>query len=256
MDINRFIKDRDTAIFSLDEMKIRAYGGKYQIQFPATEKGFWGGVYKACLSIRNCPIDMKIKAKSWLKENNMSESSRKSEKTMHCICSECVDSNEVEQLKQANAELQANYDELNQFDKTQTARLMLELAEIKELLELAMKSIRHRLGCTECREYEECVETGLTRCDGEDSWQWQHQDRLEKALGSKVKPMTNHERIKNMTVKEMAEFLDNDENRTAPCNPKYCKHSDDSYICEADKQADCYKATETWLESEGEINDK
>lgn len=35
--------------------------------------------------------------------------------------------------------------------------------------------------------------------------------------------MTNYERIKNMSLEEIADVLDNDDIRCKPCDPKYCK---------------------------------
>lgn len=73
MDFGNFIADRNTALFSLDEAKIVEYAKKYKLPTPVVDKAFWGGVYKACLSLVDCPADVADKAKKWLKENGMSE---------------------------------------------------------------------------------------------------------------------------------------------------------------------------------------
>jgi hypothetical protein len=46
MNLKQFLKDRDEALLSLDEQKIRAYSRKYRIPMPANEKAFWGGYTK------------------------------------------------------------------------------------------------------------------------------------------------------------------------------------------------------------------
>ncbi|MDE7389521.1 MAG: hypothetical protein K2M82_01055 [Lachnospiraceae bacterium] len=70
--INNFVKERNEALFSLDERKIRAYAKKYGIKLPTTEKGFWGGVYKAICNIPDAPPDLKQKAKEWLDDSGLS----------------------------------------------------------------------------------------------------------------------------------------------------------------------------------------
>lgn len=70
--INDFVKERDEALFSLDEKKIRAYAKKYGAKLPTTEKGFWGAVYKSIYNINDAPIELKMKAKKWLEKNRMS----------------------------------------------------------------------------------------------------------------------------------------------------------------------------------------
>ncbi|MEE0264276.1 MAG: hypothetical protein UD936_01485 [Acutalibacteraceae bacterium] len=70
--IDEFIKERNEALFSLDEEKIRAYSKKYGVKLPKSEKAFWGGVYKAIYNITNAPADLKEFAKNWLLINGFS----------------------------------------------------------------------------------------------------------------------------------------------------------------------------------------
>lgn len=70
--INDFVKERDEALFSLDERKIRAYAEKYGVRLSNEPKVFWGSVYKAIYNIIDAPTELKQKAKEWLDKNGMS----------------------------------------------------------------------------------------------------------------------------------------------------------------------------------------
>lgn len=63
--------------------------------------------------------------------------------------------------------------------------------------------------------------------------------------------MTNYERIKNMSLEEMADVLDNDDIQCKPCDPKYCKGYTDGVSC-TNHDKYCHAATVCWLESEAE----
>ena len=71
-----FVKERNEALFSLDEKKIRAYAKKYCAPLPENPKAFWGAVYKSIYNITNAPSEVKAKAKAWLKEHGFKESIR------------------------------------------------------------------------------------------------------------------------------------------------------------------------------------
>ena len=71
--ISEFVRERNEALFSLDEAKIKAYLKKRGISLPTDDKIFWGAVYKSICNITDAPQKLKDKAKAWLKENNMSE---------------------------------------------------------------------------------------------------------------------------------------------------------------------------------------
>ena len=70
--INDFVKERNEALFSLDEQRIRAYADKYGVKVPEKPIVFWASVYKAIYNITNAPTELKQKAKEWLDENGMS----------------------------------------------------------------------------------------------------------------------------------------------------------------------------------------
>ncbi|MDD6490281.1 MAG: hypothetical protein PUG48_10845 [Clostridia bacterium] len=67
-----FVKERNEALFSLDEEKIRAYAKKYCVSLPENPKVFWGAVYKSIYNVTDAPQELKDKAKAWLEENGMS----------------------------------------------------------------------------------------------------------------------------------------------------------------------------------------
>lgn len=67
--------------------------------------------------------------------------------------------------------------------------------------------------------------------------------------------LTNFERIKSMSVDELAEFLENEDRLLEYCKPKYCKHYESDGSCKAIREGDtecCVKAAKNWLESEVE----
>ena len=71
--ISTFVKERNEALFSLDETKIKAYAKKYGIPLPSEPLAFWGGVYKAICTIASAPDELKTTARKWLSERGMSE---------------------------------------------------------------------------------------------------------------------------------------------------------------------------------------
>jgi len=65
--------------------------------------------------------------------------------------------------------------------------------------------------------------------------------------------MTNYEKIKTMTVEEMAYSMANaDDILTAPCDARYCPSFDVTGLCPAHKVTECRKATINWLNAEVE----
>ena len=67
----RFVKERNDALFSLDREKIEAYMLKYGE--PAItdmpDEVFWAAVYKAICGINGAPKEITLKAQNWLIEN-------------------------------------------------------------------------------------------------------------------------------------------------------------------------------------------
>ena len=67
-----FVKERNEALFSLDEDKIKAYCKKYGVHIPKNETAFWGGIYKSIYNIKDAPKELKYKACEWLITHGMS----------------------------------------------------------------------------------------------------------------------------------------------------------------------------------------
>lgn len=69
-DMATFVKERNEALLSLDEGRIRDYLDKYNGHrgSPIIEV-FWGGVHKAITGCNGLPIEFRQKSKTWLIEH-------------------------------------------------------------------------------------------------------------------------------------------------------------------------------------------
>ena len=63
---NTFVQDRDRALLSLDEQKIRAFCRKYSISISDNPIVFWASIYKSILAMKNCPSHIRKQAEDWL----------------------------------------------------------------------------------------------------------------------------------------------------------------------------------------------
>ena len=63
---NTFVQDRDRALFSLNESRIRAFYRKYNISASDNPLVFWASIYKAVLGITGCPENVRKQAEGWL----------------------------------------------------------------------------------------------------------------------------------------------------------------------------------------------
>lgn len=66
--MNKFVKERDEALLSLDKKKIQKYAKKYRISIPKNETVFWAGVHKAIISINSASEEQKKQSYDWLNE--------------------------------------------------------------------------------------------------------------------------------------------------------------------------------------------
>lgn len=67
--LQRFVQERNEALFSLDQNKIKAYMRKYNLQGEnCPDDVFWAGVYKAICNIKNAPEPIVEEARAWLSE--------------------------------------------------------------------------------------------------------------------------------------------------------------------------------------------
>lgn len=71
-ELKRFVKERNEALFSFDEKKIKAYLKKYDIPIPDNEDVFWGAVAKAVCHITGAPVEAVVRAKMILDVLHMS----------------------------------------------------------------------------------------------------------------------------------------------------------------------------------------
>lgn len=66
-DLDLFRQERNEALLSLDEEKIRAFCRKWQGQeMPQNKKLFWGGVHKAITGISSLPLEFRQQSKDFL----------------------------------------------------------------------------------------------------------------------------------------------------------------------------------------------
>ena len=65
--IRQFVIERDEALKSTDEEKIRAYAKKYRINMPSQEIVFWLGVHKARLHIATLTEEEKQVSRDWIR---------------------------------------------------------------------------------------------------------------------------------------------------------------------------------------------
>lgn len=70
--IEEFNKDRNEALLTLDEAKIRAYHDKWNpgMRLPDGEV-FWGAVHKTITGIPSLPLEFRKKSKAWLDRRNL-----------------------------------------------------------------------------------------------------------------------------------------------------------------------------------------
>ena len=63
----RFIRERNEALLSLDKERIQAFMKKYDMQYPSdNDLVFWAGVHKAILAINAASPEQKEQSADWL----------------------------------------------------------------------------------------------------------------------------------------------------------------------------------------------
>lgn len=65
-EIEQFKSDRNKAFLSLDELTIRAYMAKYEIQISQDKNVFWGSVHKAITGCSALPFEFRKASKAYL----------------------------------------------------------------------------------------------------------------------------------------------------------------------------------------------
>lgn len=69
MDMKNFIQERDVALMSLDEEKIKGYCRKYGVPIPSSDKVFWLSVHKAICNITSASTEQRRRSAQWLVEH-------------------------------------------------------------------------------------------------------------------------------------------------------------------------------------------
>ena len=66
-EIAKFNEERNTALLSMDEQKIRAMVRKWNgIEMPQKQIVFWCAVHKAITGAQSLPLEFRKKSKAWL----------------------------------------------------------------------------------------------------------------------------------------------------------------------------------------------
>ena len=72
-EINAFRRERNEALLSLDEKKIREFQRKWNgMELPADMELFWGAIHKAITGTEgDLPLEFRKKSKAWLTERGL-----------------------------------------------------------------------------------------------------------------------------------------------------------------------------------------
>jgi hypothetical protein len=65
-DLEAFVRERDTALRSLDREQILAYLRRYNLAMPTDEWVFWAGVHKAILCLSTATREERQRSLRWL----------------------------------------------------------------------------------------------------------------------------------------------------------------------------------------------
>lgn len=72
MSLDKFMKERDESLLSLDKDKITKFLNKYGVPIPKDETVFWAGVHKAIWNLNSANADQKLNSMMWLTEHGFS----------------------------------------------------------------------------------------------------------------------------------------------------------------------------------------
>ena len=64
--IQQFVKERNSALASLDEPTIRMMGAKWGVPMSSDPEVFWRGVHKAISACSDLPSDVRQRSIKWL----------------------------------------------------------------------------------------------------------------------------------------------------------------------------------------------
>lgn len=66
IDLDTFVADRNEALLSLSEDKIKSFIRKYLLPMPHSDDAFWLGVHIARCQIQGLPLEARIESYEWL----------------------------------------------------------------------------------------------------------------------------------------------------------------------------------------------
>lgn len=72
MSFDEFLRERNDAILSMDEEKIRDYDRKYGVSEPQEDIVFWAGIHKSILALKAASEEQKMASKAWLDRHGFS----------------------------------------------------------------------------------------------------------------------------------------------------------------------------------------
>lgn len=72
MTFDEFLRERNDAILSMDEGKIRDFSRKYGIPEPQEDIVFWSGIHKSILALNAASEEQKTASKAWLDRHGIS----------------------------------------------------------------------------------------------------------------------------------------------------------------------------------------
>jgi hypothetical protein len=68
-DIKKFVKERNAALLSMDENKIRKTFSKYGVELSYNQIIFWAAIHKARMEVSSFSDEVKAESAKWLTEN-------------------------------------------------------------------------------------------------------------------------------------------------------------------------------------------
>jgi hypothetical protein len=71
-ELQQFVEDRNEALLSLDETKIREFGKKYEIPMSDKPIVFWASIHKARMEVTSFSERVREKSRRWLLAHNFS----------------------------------------------------------------------------------------------------------------------------------------------------------------------------------------
>ncbi len=65
---DEFVRERNAALLSLDERRIRTFMREHGVAMPSSKEAFWRGVHKARTACKGLPMAARRESRRWLQE--------------------------------------------------------------------------------------------------------------------------------------------------------------------------------------------